>query len=273
MKCSRSSPANSRGIQAKRRHVAFTLIELLVVIAIIALLAAILFPVFARARESARRSACQSNLRQIALGVYQYVQDNDETYPPFYTDVDGSLNFTPGVDIGWAMAVMPYLKSAQIYQCPSEKRRQAATSSATYWNDYWINVYLTMNSLSTIVTNSPRRMASVQFPTQTVLLGDQGDYGSANEHANMSQSCGVPNYLIAASPATSPHMTALHLEGANYAFADGHVKWLKGIEDPVCGSTPSTNPAGFILQMAPIYNQLLTASTTPAKGTVYSMTP
>src|SRR6188472_4028670 len=88
----------------------FTLIELLVVIAIIAILASILFPVFARARENARRSSCQSNLKQIGLGIMQYTQDYDEKYP----------EFNPS-GLGWAAATQPYLKSTQILQCPSEK--------------------------------------------------------------------------------------------------------------------------------------------------------
>ena len=90
---------------------AFTLIELLVVIAIIALLAAILFPVFARARENARRASCQSNLKQIALGIKQYTQDYDERFPPAIV--------SDGTTIGCAGAIQPYVKSEQIFQCPS----------------------------------------------------------------------------------------------------------------------------------------------------------
>src|SRR5688572_30477323 len=91
---------------------AFTLIELLVVIAIIALLAAILFPVFARARENARRSSCSSNLRQIAITIKQYVQDYDSRYPQASMSEDEA-------PFGWADAVQPYLKNIQLYQCPS----------------------------------------------------------------------------------------------------------------------------------------------------------
>ena len=94
---------------------AFTLIELLVVIAIIAILAAILFPVFARARENARRSSCQSNLKQIGLGVLQYVQDYDERYP---TGNAGTAAF--GNRRGWAGNIYPYVKSKQIFVCPSD---------------------------------------------------------------------------------------------------------------------------------------------------------
>ena len=90
---------------AKTRS-AFTLIELLVVIAIIAILAAILFPVFARARENARRSSCQSNLKQIGLGVLQYTQDYDEFYPMFIQY--GGTNATQQ---GWAQVIQPYIKS------------------------------------------------------------------------------------------------------------------------------------------------------------------
>src|SRR3954469_10299371 len=85
----------------------FTLIELLVVIAIIAILAAILFPVFARARENARRSSCQSNLKQIALGFKQYTQDYDEKYPPRYFVTGVTVIRTNGLT-GWASDLQPY---------------------------------------------------------------------------------------------------------------------------------------------------------------------
>ncbi|RYG03305.1 MAG: DUF1559 domain-containing protein, partial [Chitinophagaceae bacterium] len=97
----------------------FTLIELLVVIAIIAILAAILFPVFGRARENARRSSWQSNLKQIALGVKQYTQDYDEKFPPRRKPAAGEPERPNGI-YGWATMIQPYLKSEQIFQCPSE---------------------------------------------------------------------------------------------------------------------------------------------------------
>src|SRR5580765_2519568 len=95
---------------------AFTLIELLVVIAIIAILAAILFPVFGRARENARRSSCQSNLKQIGLGVAQYTQDYDEI---MLINSYGYVNATnsPG---DWMDTIQPYVKSYQILRCPSD---------------------------------------------------------------------------------------------------------------------------------------------------------
>src|SRR5437868_2335727 len=99
---------------------AFTLIELLVVIAIIAILAAILFPVFGRARENARRSSCQSNMKQLGIGFLQYNQDYDEKYPV------GAFNYNLPVTTGtsgpatWDYVLQPYLKSSQILTCPSD---------------------------------------------------------------------------------------------------------------------------------------------------------
>lgn len=109
--------------QNRRERAAFTLIELLVVIAIIAILAAILYPVFAQAREKARQSSCLSNTKQIGLGLMMYTQDNDETYPPAYYYGDptkvGNLDST-GI-IHWSGLIHPYVKSWAIYVCPSDK--------------------------------------------------------------------------------------------------------------------------------------------------------
>src|SRR5579872_1765147 len=96
------------------RNKGFTLIELLVVIAIIAILAAILFPVFAKVREKARQTSCLSNEKQLGLGFVQYVQDNDETYP-----LDGAYS---GTDLGqgWGGQIYPYVKSTGVYHCPDD---------------------------------------------------------------------------------------------------------------------------------------------------------
>src|SRR6478672_5411714 len=94
----------------------FTLIELLVVIAIIALLAAILFPVFARARENARKSSCLNNMKQFGLGIAQYTQDFDETLVPW----EGGYALASGTRATFDVLLIPYLKSPQLMQCPSD---------------------------------------------------------------------------------------------------------------------------------------------------------
>ncbi|MBU0610244.1 MAG: DUF1559 domain-containing protein, partial [Armatimonadetes bacterium] len=98
----------------------FTLIELLVVIAIIAILASILFPVFARAREKARQTSCLANVKQLVLGCNMYAQDYDEELPHDRLDTDGSGAYSAG-DTTWRTAILPYVKNKQIYLCPSDK--------------------------------------------------------------------------------------------------------------------------------------------------------
>jgi len=160
---------------ADSRNRGFTLIELLVVIAIIAILAAILFPVFARARENARRSSCQSNEKQIALGFKQYIQDNNERYP---------------AATGWDTAIFDYTKSNAILKCPS------AAGTGTFDYSY--------NSLM-----GDKNENKVDNTANTILV------------AEASRTTG-------ATSATSATASSRHFDGSNYAFVDGHVKWIKG---------------------------------------------
>jgi prepilin-type N-terminal cleavage/methylation domain-containing protein/prepilin-type processing-associated H-X9-DG protein len=217
----------------------FTLIELLVVIAIIAILASILFPVFGRARENARRSSCQSNLKQIALGIIQYTQDYDERFPLIYAG-SGSGSQT----LGWAAQLQPYIKSTQIFQCPSETiaptSQSADASSATYgganFSDYWYNG--AMNGKSE---------AGLEYTSSTVMNGDGSSSTSAyafngaeirsdgaaftipsvSTVARTAAQVRLPNNTAVATTGTSDAFGLRHLDGINYAFVDGHVKWLK----------------------------------------------
>src|SRR4028119_1048011 len=115
MQLSHSSSRVGQHAARQNRKKGFTLIELLVVIAIIAILAAILFPVFARARENARRASCQSNLKQIGLGLMQYTQDYDEKYPLFNENPGGPGNNSPARP-NWTQIIQPYIKSTQLFR-------------------------------------------------------------------------------------------------------------------------------------------------------------
>lgn len=169
-----------------------------------------IFDVFGRARENARSSSCQSNLKQLGLGLIQYVQDYDELYPPVSTSEKSPMGYA-NTGYGWAGLVQPYIKSTQIYQCPSEKHPAQLTVDTTKsgYTDYWMNSRLSKVALS-----------SINAPAQTLLSGD-GDGGSPASTAR---------YNIPALPYSwrvTPGSPALrHLNEANYCFADGHVKRL-----------------------------------------------
>jgi prepilin-type N-terminal cleavage/methylation domain-containing protein/prepilin-type processing-associated H-X9-DG protein len=182
------------------RKQGFTLIELLVVIAIIAILAAILFPVFARAREKARQASCQSNLKQLALGFSMYTTDYDETYPYSLSPATGTLAtwiyMAPAPPPTWdvaAGAIYPYIKNRQIFVCPSIKR-------PTVGCDYAMNVNCSGAAAAVVVA-----------PANTFLLVESAcSNGSASGLADADA-----DFIR-------------HNSGSNYAFADGHVKWYAG---------------------------------------------
>lgn len=237
-------------MHTRSRSRGFTLIELLVVIAIIAILAAILFPVFARARENARRSSCQSNLKQLGLGMMQYLQDYDTRYP-------ASWNYAtswggPASDVyGWGVMIQPYLKSHQIFDCPSITKRQVNPINVDgRYSSYFYNSNFNCGwpSYGVAATNEWSKIESgIDSPAVVILMGDGGSYThsqSANCHSNVANACpdAIPHTSSTKSP---PGLGAWnpgggwntvdqalaeqnkHLEGGNYAFADGHVKWYR----------------------------------------------
>jgi len=215
-----------RTLRPARR--AFTLIELLVVIAIIALLAAILFPVFSRARENARKSSCANNVKQIGIGMLQYAQDYDETWPSGYVDMNGG-GFGSSSDRGWVNLLQPYVKSYQIFQCPSETNApiNATTGNPTAngWTDYFYNRNLT----DTAALEVGQPLSLLTKPANTIALGDwPSSHAAANTTGNSATSTGAACAgNVAGRGYNFPTSEKIHSDGANYGFADGHVKWLR----------------------------------------------
>ena len=226
---SRKHAEQSAKPQVRRKG--FTLIELLVVIAIIAILASILFPVFARARENARRSSCQSNLKQIGLGLLQYAQDNDErlmaTVRNRATGESTSNKIMSDFTV-WAEVIQPYMKSLQILKCPS-----ASTS----------------NVPDAVQTNGTIRMSyGVSDGILQPLVGSNGAYAGYNQpgyslasFTDVAQTIGVSepkdvatrlySYRVVSGNVDASYTDVilgdLHLGGTNILWMDGHVKWMK----------------------------------------------
>ncbi len=235
-----------------QRKTAFTLIELLVVIAIIAILAAILFPVFARARENARRSSCTSNMKQMGLGALQYIQDYDESYPPVSVNNGFPASaYSPSFPFAWSDALQPYIKSTQVYQCPSDEF-EAGTFPFGY-TDYFYNGLLSRANQSIVSESSRTILFGESNGTSTgplaksarvALNGCQSPNtssypalpacGPSSFVSNLTNSGGTPPTPPAVGPSTGGTTidtanVIRHLEGGNWAFADGHVKWYRAV--------------------------------------------
>ncbi len=208
-----------------KRDSAFTLIELLVVIAIIAILAAILLPVFAQAREKARHSVCLSNMRQMGLAVAMYVQDYDERFP---------LDSHTGTNAAWVWlnSLQPYTRTRLLYRCPSDPSVNwerplpgfRNTRKTSYGTNFWMLPRLEVDELTTNCTGF-NSLGSIRSPSRTIYIAEMatntlGDHFHAGAW-RYPNDCGT--FLL---PEQELAMT-WHLGGANYGFVDGHAKWLR----------------------------------------------
>ena len=178
---------------------AFTLIELLVVIAIIAILAAILFPVFAKAREKARQASCSSNLKQQVLACLQYSNDYDERFPKNHWD--GSTSFA-NHERTWAQMTYPYVKNVQIFRCPSQSGTSVTPGSAGNY------VQVPYGSYGYSSWMHQRALADITSPAMLFILMD-----ATNPWNDTCQN--------------ARRLCFRHNEGGNFAFTDGHVKWRR----------------------------------------------
>ena len=230
----------------------FTLVELLVVIAIISILAAILFPVFARARENARRSSCASNLKQLGVSAMMYTQDYDEKVVPVATDV---------TDMRWPQILSPYMKLRAITACPSANYLTPLSASfatdpfsydeaigkptatnrdyayglyASYGYNY---AYLTPSAAcpdgpescaTATAANGESRglaLAAIEEASRTVAMADSSSLDSSNKFVNGYFAIRPPQWWGATYP--QGRVNDRHLETANVLFVDGHVKAMK----------------------------------------------
>jgi len=230
------------------RRRGFTLIELLVVIAIIAILAAILFPVFARAREKARQTSCLSNVKQLNLGLQMYIQDYDEKFMTYYWGEGNAGN--PNSATWWG-GIYPYVKNLQIYACPS-----SSISGSQTWGVWlhppfdtpgWTNNY----GYSELIGNKGGglKIAQLKHPAETLILADCtsswiGGYWSSADRPHLRRvafagggaPCGCPPDL-----STNEDWT-IHNGGSNCGLVDGHAKWYQWGN---CRSTSGGGPLRY----------------------------
>lgn len=233
---------------------AFTLIELLVVIAIIAILAAILFPVFAKAREAARKTACINNLKQIGTGIMMYAQDYDETLPsaPFANAPAGLWNTPTWNNYGWSYAFIlldPYIKNTQVFGCPSSRKQMVGPApqiNMTYaYSEYIYNQGYNFSSMAALANNK-YGVASIAVIADSRFSGIFNDWDAGNT----GNATYPTNFLARVALAND---TMPRHEGSNFVYADGHAKFsplgqiICPASNGTAGEKPLVNPNATLL--------------------------
>lgn len=247
----------------QRKRSAFTLIELLVVIAIIAILAAILFPVFARARERAQMSACLSNTKQIGLALMQYLEDNNGGFP------SNPYNLaTPHTRL-WFHCLMPYTKSAEIFVCPSHKGKPVEYTPGKINRDGMVHYPYTVSNgaipanpdptvwytrdvpavsygynevVIGAINGKPMKVSSLRAPAEIALFGDNTYFYSYETELNADGSVQAPHlvpltnvsYWYSGGKGTANEVWGqpMHGRGNLFVFADGHAKFVERMGPP-----------------------------------------
>lgn len=232
------------GYRSMRPKHGFTLIELLVVIAIIAILAAILFPVFANAREKARQTACLSNMKQIGVGCMMYMQDSDGVYVPQTGLGAVPLTF-------WIDHVDPYIKSKQVYVCPDrpdivplrwmKSPNGAWGPQSSYGMNYWLDSYYYPDATE----------SGIAYPAQTAFILETGGGGTKTQ--TNGYHLAYPAYYMKNYPGNWPYgnglgasqaasLAARHNGGQNVLFGDMHAKWIRTSELDNDTAAPTATP-------------------------------
>jgi prepilin-type N-terminal cleavage/methylation domain-containing protein/prepilin-type processing-associated H-X9-DG protein len=252
--------------RSHRTQAGFTLIELLVVIAIIAILAAILFPVFAQARAKARQASCLSNQKQVGLGIMMYAQDYDEILPgnsslenisdarwPDSTTAHSAglsepLGWMQPYDIAnagthriWARDIQPYIKNIQIFRCPETRPRSADGPCTAGANTCEVNDVVNAGNGNLLLNGIPasKSLAAIPNPADIIFTHEVRNYNRvAQEKPRQKRS----NRLWTGF--THAYYDRLHNDGANLLFCDGHAKWQRrdSIRFAQFGAPPELNP-------------------------------
>ncbi len=206
-----------------RTRSGFTLIELLVVIAIIAILAAILFPVFARARAKARQASCLSNVKQLTLGLLMYMQDYDETHMIFSYPIPGMPRGSQGDNVNWwRFRLYPYVKNWDLFVCPDGLRNaaDAADSRNQFHRTYGYNSNL-----------NARREADVRRPAELLAMGDASHWNAAGCGGRSTAWASI-HKRPSGNPCNANQVVnqiedcTRHNGGSNVSYGDGHAKWM-----------------------------------------------